>query len=56
MEGVVACVAYADGRRVRDVEIPDISDEWRYGYPGVMAGMAVICVYLYYRFKRSGWL
>ncbi len=30
--------------------------EWRYGYPVVMAGMAVVCVYLYYRFKRSGWL
>jgi magnesium transporter len=30
--------------------------EWRYGYPAVMAGMAVVCVYLYYRFKRSGWL
>jgi magnesium transporter len=30
--------------------------EWRYGYPAVMASMAVVCVYLYYRFKRSGWL
>ena len=30
--------------------------EWRYGYPGVMAGMAVVCGFLYYRFKRSGWL
>jgi magnesium transporter len=30
--------------------------EWRYGYPLVLAGMATICVYLYYRFKRSGWL
>jgi magnesium transporter len=30
--------------------------EWRYGYPAVMAGMAALCVYLYYRFKRSGWL
>jgi magnesium transporter len=30
--------------------------EWRYSYPVVMAGMAVVCVYLYYRFKRSGWL
>jgi magnesium transporter len=29
---------------------------WRYGYPGVLAGMAAACVYLYYRFKRSGWL
>jgi magnesium transporter len=30
--------------------------EWRYGYPAVMAGMAALCVYLYYRFKHSGWL
>jgi magnesium transporter len=30
--------------------------EWRYGYPVVVAGMAAVCVYLYYRFKRSGWL
>jgi magnesium transporter len=30
--------------------------EWRYSYPVVMAGMAAVCVYLYYRFKRSGWL
>jgi len=30
--------------------------EWRYSYPAVMAGMAALCVYLYYRFKRSGWL
>jgi magnesium transporter len=33
MEGVVACVAYADGRRVRDVEIPDISEALK--EPGV---------------------
>jgi magnesium transporter len=30
--------------------------EWRWGYPAVMAGMAALCGYLYYRFKRSGWL
>jgi magnesium transporter len=30
--------------------------EWRYGYPLVVGGMASVCVYLYYRFKRSGWL
>jgi len=30
--------------------------EWRYGYPAVMAGMAAVCGFLYYRFKRSGWL
>jgi magnesium transporter len=30
--------------------------EWRYGYPAVMTGLAVVCGFLYYRFKRSGWL
>ena len=30
--------------------------EWRYSYPVVMASMAVVCGFLYSRFKRSGWL
>lgn len=30
--------------------------EWRYGYPLVMSGMVAACAFLYYRFKRSGWL
>ncbi len=30
--------------------------EWHYGYPAVMAVMLGACGYLYYRFKRSGWL
>jgi magnesium transporter len=30
--------------------------EWRLGYPAVMAVMLAACGYLYYRFKRSGWL
>ncbi len=30
--------------------------EWHYGYPMVMTGITAVCVYLYYRFKRSGWL
>ncbi len=30
--------------------------EWRLGYPAVMAVMLGACGYLYYRFKRSGWL
>jgi magnesium transporter len=29
---------------------------WRYGYPAVMAAILVICAYLYWRFKRTGWL
>ena len=30
--------------------------EWRYGYPLVMAVTVGLCGFLYYRFKRSGWL
>jgi magnesium transporter len=29
---------------------------WRYGYPLITGGMAVICIGLYVRFKRAGWL
>jgi len=30
--------------------------QWTYGYPLVMGIMAVIDVYLFYRFRKSGWL
>ena len=29
---------------------------WSFGYPLVIAVMAAICGYLYFRFKRAGWL
>ena len=29
---------------------------WRFGYPGVLALIAVICGYLYWRFRKAGWL
>jgi magnesium transporter len=29
---------------------------WTFGYPFVMALMAVICAYLFYRFKQASWL
>jgi magnesium transporter len=29
---------------------------WTFGYPMVIAGTAVVCLYLYFRFRRSGWL
>jgi magnesium transporter len=29
---------------------------WELGYPAVIALMAAMCSYLYYRFKQSGWL
>jgi magnesium transporter len=30
--------------------------EWHYGYPMAVAVMVSVCCYLFYRFKRSGWL
>ncbi|MBC7453636.1 MAG: magnesium/cobalt transporter CorA [Massilia sp.] len=30
--------------------------EWRYGYPVAVATMVCVSLYLYWRFKRSGWL
>jgi magnesium transporter len=29
---------------------------WRYGYFTVLGATLAICGYLYYRFRRSGWL
>jgi magnesium transporter len=30
--------------------------EWRFGYPLILAVIAITCGYLYRRFRRSGWL
>jgi magnesium transporter len=30
--------------------------KWRYGYPAALVLVATVCSYLYYRFKKSGWL
>ncbi len=30
--------------------------KWRYGYPVAVGGMVAVAGYLYYRFKKSGWL
>jgi len=29
---------------------------WRFGYPLSLALMAASCAYLFYRFRKSGWL
>jgi magnesium transporter len=30
--------------------------KWKYGYPAALGLVAVVCSYLYRRFKKSGWL
>ncbi len=34
--------------------VPEL--EWTLGYPLVIAVTGAICGYVYWRFKRSGWL
>ena len=35
-------------------DMPEL--EWRFGYPAVLLFILVICIVLYRRFKRAGWL
>jgi magnesium transporter len=35
-------------------DMPEL--HWSFGYPLVLCVVAVLCVLLYRRFKRSGWL
>ena len=30
--------------------------EWTFGYPAVLALIVAVCLFLYWRFKRAGWL
>jgi magnesium transporter len=30
--------------------------EWRYGYPVVLLSIVLVCIVLYWRFRRAGWL
>ena len=34
--------------------MPELS--WTYGYPLVLGGMLFLCIYIVWRFKKSGWL
>jgi magnesium transporter len=45
-------VAAIYGMNFRDM--PEL--HWRLGYPGVMVLIVCICLVLYWRFRRSGWL
>lgn len=36
------------------VNMPEL--QWKYGYPVALGIVTTVCSYLYYRFKKSGWL
>jgi magnesium transporter len=49
---VPTAIAGIYGRNFRNM--PEL--RWHLGYPAALLLMLTICGYLYYRFKRSGWL
>ncbi|WGG49461.1 magnesium/cobalt transporter CorA [Rugamonas sp. DEMB1] len=48
------CTAFAGVWGMNFKFMPEL--EWHYGYPAAVAVMVSVCCYLFYRFKRSGWL
>jgi magnesium transporter len=42
------------GRHRNFEHMPELT--WTWGYPLCLAVVGVICGYVYWRFKRSGWL
>jgi magnesium transporter len=49
---VPTCIAGIYGMNFK--HMPELRTH--YGYPIVLGGIAMVCVYLYWRFKRAGWL
>jgi magnesium transporter len=48
------CTAFAGIWGMNFQHMPELG--WRYGYAGALALIAGACGYLYYRFRRAGWL
>jgi magnesium transporter len=48
------CTAFAGVWGMNFKFMPEL--EWKYGYPFALTVMISVCVYLYRRFKRAGWL
>ena len=49
---VPTAIAGIYGMNFRDM--PELNEA--YGYPTVLGAMALICAFLYWRFRRNGWL
>ncbi|MEJ8854905.1 magnesium/cobalt transporter CorA [Variovorax robiniae] len=48
------CTAFAGIWGMNFEAMPEL--KWRYGYPAALLLISSICGYLYYRFRRAGWL
>lgn len=48
------CTAFAGIWGMNFEHMPEL--KWRYGYAGALLIMSTTCAYLYYRFKRAGWI
>ena len=48
------CTAFAGIWGMNFEHMPEL--KWRYGYAVALLLIAAICGYLYYRFRRAGWV
>ncbi|CAN7653438.1 magnesium/cobalt transporter CorA [Variovorax sp. LjRoot84] len=48
------CTAFAGLWGMNFEHMPEL--KWRYGYAAALALIASLCVYVYYRFRRAGWV
>jgi magnesium transporter len=48
------CTAFAGIWGMNFEHMPEL--KWRYGYAAALALIASLCAYLYYRFRRAGWV
>ena len=48
------CTAFAGLWGMNFEHMPEL--KWRYGYAAALALIASLCAYLYYRFRRAGWV
>jgi len=48
------CTAFVGVWGMNFEHMPEL--KWRYGYPAALALIASVCGYLYFRFRRAGWL
>ena len=48
------CTAFAGIWGMNFQQMPEL--KWQYGYPVALCTIAATCSYLYYRFRRAGWL
>ena len=48
------CTAFVGVWGMNFEHMPEL--KWRYGYPAALLLIVSVCSYVYYRFRKAGWL